>query len=601
MLHSLARKAVGIFSLKIILHVFYCLGVFLVTLTLLQHPNTTWKTAYLLFPLSMLVARFVSRPFIKHVCVASALLLLVGVGVIDPMETEMIEEGFILVPLLVLILYPGKAWAMLSAILLVAPYVAGAGDDPLAYLSEDIGELMLISCFANVMSYFQQRTHTLMLNYQDESRTDYLTQIPNRAAYTDILKSIERLSAKERNKWFLLLIDLNDFKQINDLYGHRFGDMLLRQFAHRLERLATKSCYRIGGDEFTIVKEQDDDGVIDHLVDKILSLAKQPYHLNTHLVNVHVGIGVSQYTKDIETYDQFVRNADLALFQAKLLKQNACCYFEKKLLVEKDLDDRLAKNLSSALIENQLFLHYQPKVDSRTGEIKGLEALIRWDHPELGSISPARFIPVAESSRQIVMIGRWVLQQACVHAATLQKQGFLIPVSVNVSAVQLEHDDIIKAVEEALFEAKLKPELLEIELTETSIMRDLKSILPILERIRAMKVNVAVDDFGVQYSSLNHLARLPVNILKIDKSFINRCHLDHRDRMMVKTIIQLADNLQMKVIAEGVELLEQQEVLAQDGCPIVQGYLYFKPMDFAALEQLLTKSSSEARAYAEWQ
>ena len=596
MLFTPAKKVSSFLSLKIVIDTLYCIGIFLVTLTLLQHSSIIWKTLYLSFPLFMLCARFIPYPVVKHVCVALAILLLLAGGVVNPMGTEMIEEGFVLIPLLVLILYPGKAWAILTALLLIVPYIAGADEGHvfnLFNLFEDTAELIIICCLASIMSYFQQRSHMLMLNYQDESRTDYLTQIPNRAAYTEILRHVEKLDKTEKPKWFLILLDLNDFKQVNDLYGHSYGDILLRQFANRLERLATHHFYRIGGDEFAlIVKEEDESGVVKDIVDKILKLGKEPYLLGSHLINVHVGIGVSQYTEDIETYDQFVRNADLALHQAKLNKQNTCCFFEEKLLVERDLNDRLAKDLSLALTENQLFLQYQPKVDSRTGDIMGMEALIRWNHPQLGLISPAQFIPVAESTRQIVKIGRWLLRQACMHAAALQEKGFNIPVSVNVSAIQLEYDNMITAVKEALLEAGLKPELLEIELTETCIMSDLDSMLPILEQIRDKNISIAVDDFGVAYSSLSHLARLPINILKIDKCFIDQCHLDHRDRMMVKTIIQLAENLQMKIVAEGVEVLEQQEVLVEDGCPVVQGYFYFKPMDFAALEELLMKEPS---------
>ncbi len=571
----------------------YVIGIVVVFFTLTEHPDHVWRLIYFSFVPVMLLARFNSSPVVKNISAFTAISILVIGGVLSPLHVEVIEESFIFVPLMVLILYPGKVWAMVAAVFLLFPYFFGFENVPVEDLIEDCIEILLITGFASVMTMFQQRSHKLMLGYREESRTDYLTNLENRLAYSNALKWLDSLSVGERKKYILLLIDLDDFKRVNDFLGHHYGDILLKQFAQRLESIDSGRTYRIGGDEFAILIDESESMVGSRRVAELIQVKSlNPYRLLNRTVNISASIGIASFNEGTESSEDLVRNADLALYQAKVMGKNNYIFFEQAMLDSRQLEDRIASDIGQGIADDQFFLVYQPKVDMRTGQMVGAEALLRWRHPELGLVTPDKFIPVAESTRQILPLGKWVLEHACMQISSWKDAGVYLPVSVNVSAVQLEHDDMLGNVRGILSDYEIEPELLGIEITETSIMDNVEIAVSVLEKIRDVGVAISVDDFGVAYSSLNQLVRLPLNILKIDKSFVDSCHSSQRDRKLVSAIIQLGRNLNMDIVAEGVELESQKEVLLEEGCFVAQGFYFHRPLDGDGIKKLAFKSAS---------
>lgn len=556
---------------------FIC-GVAVVQLTLEAHEDATWRLLYMLFSPAMLLARYAPSSMVRHIGAVSAILLLVVGSIASPLGIEAIEEGFILIPLLYLLLYPGTIWAFVVALFLLVPYILGAEGELFAEVLEDSSELLLITLFASIMTYFQQRSHRLMLNYRQESRTDYLTHMENRLAYSDILKSLDRVEEADRTRHALLLIDVDNFKGVNDLLGHDYGDLLLKFFSQRLERIEGGRKFRIGGDEFAILLKETDELKAEDYADRILQSMDASYQLHGRSMDVGVSIGVARFGKKTTRTEQLVRDCDLALYQAKKTGKNKYVVFEQAMLEKRKVEDRLTRDIGQAIEQNQFFLVFQPKVEMSSKRIVGVEALVRWQHPEFGLISPADFIPIAESTRKIVPLGRWVLRQACFEAATWEARGYSLSLSVNVSTVQLEHDDMVANLQSVLKDSGLSAELLELEITETAMMENVDNIIPVLKEIRCLGVGLAVDDFGVAYSSLNQLTRLPLSVLKIDKSFVDNCHITPQDKVMVRVIIQMARSLGMNIVAEGVEQEQQSQVLLSEGCNVAQGFLYYHPL-----------------------
>ena len=391
---------------------------------------------------------------------------------------------------------------------------------------------------------------------------------------------------------------MDDFKRINDLYGHRYGDLLLRHFAQRLEKQFDRQhCYRLGGDEFAILLPATGKSslrdVAEQAAQLLLQMHKEPYQLlNRNLsVSISVGIALPDTGKD---HEQQSRQADLALYHAKEQGKNTYAFYEQALSEARAQRDFMEQELSLALERGELFLHYQPKVTLDDGAIIGTEALLRWNHPTLGLIPPAKFIPLAEESLQIVPIGRWILQEACKQGALWHQQGLKLSMAINVSSVQLVHDDLHETVAQALADSQLPANLLELEITETSMIENIHKVLPLLHALRQRGIHLAIDDFGVAYSSLNQLSQLPINVLKIDKSFIDRCVASQQDLMILRSIIQLAANLQLRVVAEGVETDEQRRILQAEGCHYAQGYLFYKPQDASTLQKTLSECANAA-------
>lgn len=419
---------------------------------------------------------------------------------------------------------------------------------------------------------------------------DTLTGLPNRALFHDRLGQAVRLAQRTQRDCALLFLDMDRFKHVNDTLGHSVGDLLLREVACRLEGTvrASDTVARLGGDEFVvIIANLADSGAAAQVAEKILASVAQIDRIAGHEVNVSFSIGIAIFPHDAQDVDELLMRADVAMYQAKDSGRNAYVFFDPEMARASHLRHQMRLQLAKALQLDQFVLMYQPRVDLRSGELIGAEALIRW-LPEPGVVvSPVDFIPIAEESGMIVPIGEWVVDEACRQARAWAGRGLpLLPVSVNVSMKSLHNEGFVANLEAALRAAALPAHLLEVEITESAAMADPERTLAILGDIRALGVRIAIDDFGTGFSSLSRLRRLPVDIIKIDRSFVSNMGETADDAALVRAIIGLAGTMRKHVIAEGVETEAQRARLLEFGCHEAQGFLFsapLRPEDFARM------------------
>ncbi|SHG69387.1 bifunctional diguanylate cyclase/phosphodiesterase [Massilia sp. CF038] len=423
------------------------------------------------------------------------------------------------------------------------------------------------------------------------AHVDSVTTLPNRHEFNErlalALSEADRINATVG----LLLLDLDNFKVVNDTLGHDCGDMLLKQVADRLlaSLRQTDIICRIGGDEFVIIVEPaGDQGETEAVARKILAVLAAPFAVNGHQLYVSASIGVSIYPRDAGDARTLTRSADTAMYHAKNNGKNAFEVFQPAMEEKAQKRLKLEANLRRALEHDELELHYQPQIDLRSGRLVGVEVLARWHCAELGHVSPAEFIPVAEESGIIVPLGRWVLQHACRQAAAWRDAGLLDTiehVAVNLSARQTRDDGLMHDIQAILRETGLPPRLLELEITEGVLMENVNANLDLLHGFQAAGIHLSIDDFGTGYSSMSYLKRFPIDQLKIDRSFVHDVPGD--GEAIATAIIAMAHSLGMTVVAEGVETLEQLEFLRRAGCDIMQGYYFARPMPAAQLTDLL--------------
>jgi diguanylate cyclase (GGDEF)-like protein/PAS domain S-box-containing protein len=419
---------------------------------------------------------------------------------------------------------------------------------------------------------------------------DGLTGLPNRVMFAQLLNLSLETARRYGRKLAVLFIDLDRFKVINDTLGHEAGDVLLREIGARLREClrAADVVARLGGDEFVVLLlEIDDPAQAAAVARDILGVVMRPVAILGQECRVTASIGVCVHPEDGQDDQAIMKNADMAMYLAKEEGKNNFQFFTNRMKPQSIERLAIETNLRRALELDELSLHYQAKVNFKSGAITGVEALLRWYNPELGSVSPVRFIPLAEETGLIVPIGRWVLKTACAQSVAWQKQG-LPPVrlSVNLSMRQLGDEGIVAEIESVLAETGLHPDLLELEVTESTIMHNAERAVRVLTAIKNLGVRLAIDDFGTGYSSLAHLKRFPIDTLKVDRSFIREVHNDAEDRAIAEAIIAMGKTLSLTVVAEGVETPEQQAFLSDKLCDEMQGYYFSTPVaaqDFAEL------------------
>jgi diguanylate cyclase (GGDEF)-like protein/PAS domain S-box-containing protein len=418
---------------------------------------------------------------------------------------------------------------------------------------------------------------------------DGLTGLPNRLLMQDRLHQAITQARRGGGVVALMFIDLDRFKTVNDSFGRVIGDALLKQVAQRLRSCLrdTDTVARLGGDEFTIMlPDAGNVQVVGEVAQRILSELARPFEQEMY---VSASIGISVFPRDGSDPDQLVKHADRAMNSAKDSGRNTYRYFTEDLNQEVHEKVMLESGLRRAIKGGELRLFYQPKIDLATQRVIGAESLARWQHPSLGLISAAKFIPVAEESGLIVELGEWVLRAACEQLRAWQKEGFALPVAVNVSARQFHHGNLADLVMAVTADSHVDPRLIEIELTESAIMQDTQASISTLECLKSYGISIAIDDFGTGYSSLSYLKRLPLDMLKIDRSFVHDITTDSNDEAIVRAIIGLARSLGKKVIAEGVEQDTQLSFLNAYGCNFGQGYLFGRPTSPEVFADLVRK------------
>ncbi|MEW7850212.1 EAL domain-containing protein [Massilia aurea] len=430
----------------------------------------------------------------------------------------------------------------------------------------------------------EQRVHHV-------AQHDVLTGLPNRSLLQDRLgQSIAFASRSNRPVW-VMLIDLDRFKFVNDSMGHKAGDVLLVTVAARLRASLrdADTVARLSGDEFVVIlNEHTDEPLSPAIVQRIMDAVAQPVMLGNKEFFVTCSVGVAVFPTEGTSSENLIEHADIAMYRAKKLGRNNFQFFTPSMNDEAKERVRIEGALRNALERNEFVLHYQPQVDMKTGQIVGMEALIRWNHPELGMVPPGRFVGVAEETGLIVPIGAWVMRTACAQNKAWQLAGYQrLRVAVNLSARQFGAADLMASLEATLQETGLDAACLEIELTESLFMSDVTPAVELLHRMKALGVNLSIDDFGTGYSSFSYLSRFPIDVLKIDRSFVADITHDANDAAIVTSIIALAHNLKLAVIAEGVETLEQLDYLRSHGCDEMQGYYFSKPLPAAEFEALL--------------
>jgi diguanylate cyclase (GGDEF)-like protein len=411
---------------------------------------------------------------------------------------------------------------------------------------------------------------------------DALTGLPNRLLFKDRVTVALSHAQRNNSRLAVLFLDLDRFKVINDSLGHNVGDQLLQEVAARVQACLRDSdtVARLGGDEFTILLPNliaSDDAA--PVAQKILDSIRAPFHIEERELFTSTSIGISLYPEDAADAETLIKNADTAMYQAKEQGRDNYQLFNAYVNARALQRIALEHALRRALINEEFDVFFQPIVDLRTGVVTGMEALLRWNHPELGSVPPSTFIPLAESTGIMMPIGAWALRQACMRAKEWQDAGFHnLSLAVNLSVTQLQSVDLVQRVRAALDETGLPADQLELEITESSAMQSPEISLRVLSELKKLGIRISLDDFGTGHSSLAYLKRLPIDTVKIDQSFVRDIDADPNSAAIVTAIIAMAHSLRLKVIAEGVELEEQAIFLRRYGCDMMQGFLFTKPV-----------------------
>lgn len=426
---------------------------------------------------------------------------------------------------------------------------------------------------------------------QYRTNYDILTNLPNREQFIERLKQSISAANRSKSKVLVLFLDLDHFKNINNSLGHECGDLLLKSVADRFKDFIREgdTICRLGSNSFGfIIREINQINDALKVAHKLTQLLANPFAIQDHKLFITASTGITIFPDDGEDAESLIKYGDMALGRAKTAGRDTCEFYTKAMGQQADNRLMLEKNLRLALEKNEFVLYYQPKLSLETNNIVGMEALVRWLHPQTGLVPPGEFIPVAEETGLIIPLGDWILRTACEQTKKLLDAGFgPLKVAVNLSARQFSQDDIFDQVKNVLTASRIPPEMLELEITESMVMDDVEGAITTLERLRSQKISIAMDDFGTGYSSLSYLKRFPIHTLKIDQSFIRDLKSDSKDAAIIESIISLAKGLNLRVVAEGVEELDQQDFLQKEGCDEIQGYYFCRPLPYEEFNKFL--------------
>ncbi|MCW8889837.1 MAG: EAL domain-containing protein [Sedimenticola sp.] len=437
-------------------------------------------------------------------------------------------------------------------------------------------------------------------NLKHLAHHDTLTNLPNRLLLDARLEHAIQRAHRNQSQLAVLFLDLDNFKHINDSLGHIAGDQLLQKVTLRLNQAtrADDTIARLGGDEFVVLMEDFEDTTnIICLAQKILDRINEPFEVNNKAIFTGCSIGISLYPQDGETAATLLRNADAAMYRTKDEGRNSYNFYTQEMTATAYDRIILEGSLRRAIENDELAIYYQPQKRLATGQIVGLEALVRWIHPEMGVLPPGRFLPVAEASGLIVQLGEWVLKNACRQMVEWKQKGLPIEViAVNLAGKQIRRNDLVEGIGRTLEATGCRPEWLELEVTEGFIMTETHDSIGALEQLRRMGIQLAIDDFGTGYSSLSYLKKLPIHRLKIDRSFVQDLEGNSDDAAIVRAIVSLGNSLQLDITAEGIETPYQEAFLTELGCELGQGYLYSQPLPREQIETLITEQANSLTA-----
>lgn len=435
--------------------------------------------------------------------------------------------------------------------------------------------------------------HKELLEYQ--ANHDSLTDLPNRTLFMDRLNQAVHTAKRNNNKVAILFIDLDDFKEINDSLGHEIGDKVLIKFAKRMNKNMRESdtLARLGGDEFCVILNNiSENKSVLNFINKCMKSIKKPFLIGNSTFYIGMSIGVALYPMDGTSAELLLQNSDAAMYKAKEINKSSYSFYNSDMTQKAQDRIFIEAELRKAFKQDELKVYYQPQVDSKTDKLVGMEALVRWEHPTMGFINPDKFIPFAEETGMIVELDRIVMKKSMKQFKKWKLDGFHTgKLSLNLAMKQLEEKDFVEYLQKLVKENKLEYEMIEFEVTETSIMKNPEHSIEILKKISDLNISISVDDFGTGYSSLSYLKKLPIHKLKIDKTFVDELPNDDEDIAISKTIISLCKNLNLDVIAEGVESIEQKDFLLQNGCNSIQGYYYSKALSAEDMTEYLKNNN----------
>lgn len=421
---------------------------------------------------------------------------------------------------------------------------------------------------------------------------DSLTKLPNRTLFMRKLDEEIEWAKRNNSNGAVFFIDLDNFKNINDTLGHNYGDKLLVYLSKKLKRLITSEdiICRLGGDEFLLIHACSDCVEMERYAKKLLDLFDNSFEIDNKEMYVTASIGIAIYPKDGEDSSEILKNADFAMYKAKELGKNRFAFYNESIYMQLERKTNIERILRNSIGNNELMIYYQPQYDANTEEIFGFEALLRLNSIELGFISPAEFIPIAEESRYISEIDLWILKEACLQCKEWMKKGYKFKsISVNVSSVDMQKNNFLENIKKILKETKISPDIIELEITETALMTSIDYNINELNELKKIGIRIALDDFGTGYSSLNYLRSIPINTLKIDKSFIDNITTSKKEESIMNNIIEMAHTMDLKVVAEGVETSNQLKILKEKRCDYIQGYYFSRPLPPEEIEKLLLK------------
>lgn len=507
---------------------------------------------------------------------------------------EKLNPGQISLKISVIYMIAGALWILLSD--KVASFLV-SDKEALTFISMLKGwayviitGMLIYSLVHSAFLRIKEAEDKLYISYQSLSKVnmelehqayhDQITGAQNRLALINYINRL--INSKNSGKIALIIADIDNFKYINDTMGHSFGDKLLVMASERFKSLAESSfaIYRLSSDEFVILLEDYEESTeVERLAAKLLKGFETRFDINSSSMFITISMGVALYPDHGDCMDELLKNADIALFKAKETGRNRIVFYAKSM--NEAVSERvfIEKNLRKALDNNEFELHYQPQLDIATKKVSGFEALIRWNSPELGHVSPLKFISIAEDTHLIIPIGEWVMRKACMFIKGLHQQGYEeLPVSVNISMLQLLQDDFIDKVTEVLEWSQLDAKFLELEITESILMESYEAIEGKLKLLRDRGIKIALDDFGKGYSSLNYLRQLPISTIKIDKTFIDTIGAAGKHKSLTELMVRIGRAMGMCVVAEGVETQEQLDYLIKHKCDKIQGYLFSKPL-----------------------